>query len=443
MVASLQRLDYRELSGYKSLFLDYLHRFERLAPFYAAPPGKSESWRETAQAVERYPHNYTRVAEALETTNRTLGADGPALQAVDALRSGALAIVTGQQVGLLGGPLYTLYKALTAVELARRASERLGRVVVALFWMDADDHDFEEVRHVRLLSTSHDVVTLTYEPDGASDRVPVAWHPLGPSIEAMIGQAGASIPPSEFKNEVLDGLRQSYAAGQSLAAAFGSWLLRMTRGTGLAVVDPTVRELKALAAPLFEREAVEKSESSRLVRETTERLLSLGYHAQAATTSERLNMFYAAPGRFHIVTEGSRLRLTSNGGLLPVDEVRKLLREEPERFSPNVLLRPLFQDSLLPTLAYVAGPNELAYFAQLAAVYRHFEVPMPLIVPRASFTILDKPHARFIRRYGVRFDELKANDESLLNRILKEQAPPQLEEDLSRARACIQEITQT
>jgi bacillithiol biosynthesis cysteine-adding enzyme BshC len=346
-------------------------------------------------------------------------------------------------VGLLGGPLYSLYKALTAVELARVAGSMLGRPVVALFWMDAEDHDFEEVRSATLIDTSQELVTLSYQPEEFAEGVSVGTLRLEPSIEEIVTQAADALAPSEFKNEIVDGLRESYAPGRTLAEAFGSWLLRMTSGTGLAVVDPNARTLKSIAASLFQRETSERSESTRLVEETTERLVSEGYHAQAGTADNRLNLHYADPVRSHITFEDSGFRLSADRSAISLEEVQRLVDEEPERFSANVILRPLLQDHLLPTLAYVGGPNELAYIAQLGEVYRHFAIPMPLVVPRASITVVEKGAAKFLSRHPLKLGDLRANDESVLNDILKDLAPPQLDEDLSRARTCIQEITET
>lgn len=440
---SSERLDYRELASYKSLFLDYIYRFDRLSPFFAGNPQSPDDWVRAAQQLDPFSGDRNRVAQALRSLNGYLGADSEAMASIDALEKDALAVVTGQQVGVFGGPLYTLYKALTAAEIARRASSMLGRPVVPLFWMDAEDHDFEEVRHVRLLDSSHELLTLSYRPSQPDSRIPVVQYRVEPVIEEMFEQAARALTASAFKAEVLDTLRQCYRVGESLCAAFGRLLLRMTRGTGLAVVDPASPELKALAAPLFERESQERSESGRIVQRTTDRLVSLGYHAQAGVTPDQLNLFYAAPGRFHVTAEDSGFRIAADGGVLSPEELAKLIRREPDRFSPNVLLRPLYQDTVLPTLCYVSGPNELAYFAQLIDVYRHFGLAMPLISPRASFTIIEKAHKRFIERHRLDLSKLRANDESLLNRILREQAPPELEKNLSKAKSCIQQITET
>ncbi len=443
MLDSTRKLDYRELASYKPLFLDYVYRFDRLAPYFPGNPGDPDAWRRVAKKVSDYPRQTKRVAEVLHEQNREMGADPKVSQALEALANGALAVVTGQQVGLFGGPLYSLYKALTAVELAKKVGLIIDRPVVALFWMDADDHDFEEVSSVNFIDPSQELITLSYQPAEIQEGASVGALPLESSIEELVARAGDCLAASEFKQEILDALGESYAPGRTLAEAFGSWLLRMTRGTGLAVVDPTVRPLKSLAASLFQRETSEKSESTRLVEETTGKLVSEGYHAQAGTADHRLNLLYSDPVRSHIMVEDSGFRLSDQGSAVSLEELEKLVDEAPERFSANVLLRPLVQDHLLPTISYVSGPNELAYLAQLGAVYDHFGVPMPLIVPRTSITVVEKAAAKFLSRHGLKLPDLRVNDESVLNDILKDLAPPQLDEDLSRARTCIQEITQT
>lgn len=443
MLDSTRKLDYRELASYKPLFLDYVYRFDRLAPYFPGNPGEPDAWRRVAKKVSDYPRQTKRVAEVLHEQNREMGADPAVSQALEALANGALAVVTGQQVGLFGGPLYSLYKALTAVELAKKVRPIIDRPVVALFWMDADDHDFEEVSSVNFIDPSQELITLSYQPAEVQKGASVGALPLESSIEELVARAGDCLAASEFKQEILDALGESYAPGRTLAEAFGSWLLRMTRGTGLAVVDPTARPLKSLAASLFQRETADKSESTRLVEETTGKLVSQGYHAQAGTADHRLNLLYSDPIRSHIMVEDSGFRLSDQGSAVSLEELEKLVDEAPERFSANVLLRPLVQDHLLPTISYVGGPNELAYLAQLGAVYDHFGVPMPLIVPRTSITVVEKAAAKFLSRHGLKLPDLRVNDESVLNDILKDLAPPQLDEDLSRARTCIQEITQT
>ena len=430
-------LDYSKLPSYKPLFLDYLNNFDALSPFFAADPFDAAAWGDVAAKLE----GKSATADPLRKLNVSLGADEATLASLDALGEGALAVVSGQQVGIFGGPLYTIAKALTAVRLARLAEQRLGRRVVPLFWMDADDHDFAEVQKTSILTRGNELLDLRYEPPGAPGRHSVGRLVLAPEISAVIDKAGEVLTDSEFKEDVLASLRSSYAPGRSMAEAFGAWMLRMTRGTGLAVIDPTLPELKAMGAALFERELEERSKSSAIVNKTSEELVARGYHVQASPADGQLNLFYAHPDRAAIGVSDGGMRLAADGATVSKEDVVQQLRDEPGRFSPNVLLRPIYQDTLFPTLAYVAGPSELAYFAQIRGLYEHFGVVMPLIASRASFTVVERAPARFLERYDVPFVELKSNDEAILNSIVRQHTPPQLDEDLTRARNCIEDIT--
>jgi bacillithiol biosynthesis cysteine-adding enzyme BshC len=307
--------------------------------------------------------------------------------------------------------------------------------------MDTDDHDFDEIRHTHVLSAAGELVSLHYESDGGESRVPVGGRRLEPAIDRVLEAASTALPSSEFKAEILEALRDCYASGRTFAEAFGSFLLQLTRGTGLAIVDASAPALKKLAVDLFRRELREGRESKEKVRATTQKLVAAGYHAQASLSDSHGNLSYAAPERHPISIEGTGLRLAPNGGVVAIEEAERLLGEEPERFSPNVLLRPLYQDAILPTLAYVAGPSELAYLAQLGGLSERFGIAMPLIAPRASFTVVERSQARFLERYEVALPRLSSDDESVLNEILRRHTPPQLEEDLARAQTCIQELT--
>ncbi len=426
----IQTLDYRNLPIFKPLFLDYLSDYTKVERFFAGNPAEADTWSKVAQELQSRKHPRTKVAGALRELNMSLGADEQALATIDGLEKDALVVITGQQVGLFGGPLYTLYKALSAVRVAAEAQQRLGVPVIPLFWMDSDDHDFAEVQSAAVVDASHDVAHFRYEDASESNR-PVGRRKLTSDITGVVDALAASLRPSEFKDAIVAALSECYAPGRTMAEAFGSWLLRLTRGTGLAVVDPSLPALKAQGAELFAQEIAHGSKSTACVEKASEDLAASGYHAQASPAESGINLFQIDPERTAISVSGDK----------EATALAAEARQDPSRFSPNVLLRPIYQDTLFPTLAYVAGPSELAYFAQLGGVYEHFGVTMPLIVPRASATIVESPQAKFLDRYEIDVPKLMANDESVLNEILRRQTPPALEEDLSRARRCIEDIT--
>jgi hypothetical protein len=308
------------------------------------------------------------VARELLELNRDLGADEAALSTIDALGKGALAIVTGQQVGILGGPLYTLYKALSAVRVARNASALLERPVVPLFWMDTDDQDFEREACPPL--GLRELVPFTTRPRRRS-RIPVGGRRLGPlsrspgrRVLAPRPEFGGALQLSRYTPG-----RTSPASGLPLSHARNRPRDRRPHSRAETAGRPLSPE-------------PEGQESEREFGRRPE-LVAAGYHAQASPADSQLNLSYARPERHPIGVDGPALRLAPEGEALSIEEVERLLTEEPEAFSPNVLLRPVYQDTLLPTLAYIAGPSELAYFAQ-SCLYDHFGSPCPWSPSRES-----------------------------------------------------------
>ena len=442
MSEKLGTIKYDNLS-YKSLFLDYASRFDKLAPFFSGDPNRPTSWASLASTLSKRTYPRKQVASELRRLNTELSADTAALASIDLFEKGALVVVTGQQVGLFGGPLYTLYKVLSAISTARWASSLLEVPVVPIFWMDTDDHDFEEVRHTHVLGRENILHLLQIDTDKIATSVSVGGYRIKNSIKDVIDQARQSLPDSEFKEEVLDSIAECYRPGTTLAKAFGRWLLSLTRNSGLVVVDPTHRELKKLGTTLFQQEITETaSTSARLMANTTRELIAHGYHAQVTPSDGYLNLFYSESVRCHIAITNKGLQYSGKASLSQA-ALRQRVADEPERFSPNVVLRPLYQDTLFPTLAYVAGPNELAYFGQLRAIYQHFDVPMPLVTLRASCTVVERAQARFLKQYGVEFVDMQRDDELLLNQVLKEHTVPKLSKDLDHARQYLKDVMES
>ena len=237
--------------------------------------------------------------------------------------------------------------------------------------------------------------------------------------------------PTEFTADLLEQLAAVYRPGAGVSETFARWLESLLGPHGLVVFDSSDPRAKELARGVFERELAVPSRTAELTRNAGERLEALGYHAQVTPTPDSVALFHLngarEPIRYHddVFTIGT----TTRGG----DELRREATVSPERFSPNVVLRPVVQDSLFPTVCYVAGPNELAYLAQLKEVYAHFDVPMPLIYPRASATIVDAAATRFLARYDVPFETLQPQDEATLNRLLESQLPPAVDQALDAA----------
>jgi bacillithiol biosynthesis cysteine-adding enzyme BshC len=280
-----------------------------------------------------------------------------------------------------------------------------------VFWIDAEDHDWDEVKACGVLDgeLNFGEVTLGRLPGGGEG--PVARVRLDDSIADAVAALGARLPSTEFTPALLDSIRSAYRPGHSMVEAFGR-LLESTLGPrGLVVFDAADPAAKPLAAPIFAREVEQAGATPRLAEAAGAALVARGYHAQVTPTLDHLALFHL---------DGVRTGI-------PVRDAPALLervRARPAEFSPNVLLRPLVQDALFPTACYVAGPNELAYLAQLRGIYDAFGVPMPLMYHRATATIVDSNTMRFLARHELPLEALRAQDESALNQLLEAQVPP-------------------
>ncbi len=419
--ASRIPIEIGRLPWIKRLAVDYASDYARLADFFAGNPAEPAAWRDAIRRAQAHPRERDTIADLIEAQQRRRGAPAAAMEAAARLRGAeTVAVVTGQQAGLFGGPLFTLLKALTAIQLAERVSREHRVPAVPVFWIDAEDHDWDEVKQCGILDRDLNPAALTIgEPPGAGTG-PVARVRLGDAAAATIDALANALPPTEFTGALLQQLRAAYRAGNGMADAFGEWIESVLGTRGLVVFDAADPAAKPLAASLFLRELERPGTTSRLAAAAGAALAARGYHAQVEPHEDHLALFHL---------DGTRAALR-------VDEAPGLagrVREHPEEFSPNVLLRPIVQDTLFPTVCYVAGPNELAYLGQLRGVYAEFGVPMPLMSQRSTATIVDSNAMRFLARHELTLESLRHQDEGVLNQLLESQIPPAVHESLEEA----------
>ena len=434
-------LDFQTLPGISPLFRDYLGRFERLAPFFAHDPRDPAAYRRQADACAGRAYPRAAVGAALAAQNRRFGAPEAVLKNIALLeRPDCVVVCTGQQTGLFGGPLFTLYKACTALALATRLHADLGRPVVPLFWMASEDHDVAEADHVLLLDRTGALVTVRHQAWDSPDGFMPANLRLGPGIADTLARARACLPETEFLPEMWRALNEAYAPGVTLSEAFGRWMTHLLGRSGLVLVDGADPALKTPAAASFRQEIAEAPRASRCILAASEALRAAGYPAQIEARPDGVCCFLLQGGRRPLVKDGGAFRLRDSGEAIPAADLARLAQDSPERFSPNVALRPIVQDTLFPTLAYIAGPGELAYFAQLGGLYEAFGVPMPLILPRASFTLLEPRMAALLERFHLGLPDLSREPEQLASALFRAQLPPDLERTLAQARQRVDEI---
>jgi bacillithiol biosynthesis cysteine-adding enzyme BshC len=400
-------LPFRQVPHTTRLFLDYLEHAPAVQSFYPRS-AKFLEWAQAEVLNVRYPaERRKQVAEILERQNKTFGASAKTLENIAAFRDGALALVTGQQVGLFGGPAFSLYKALSAVKLAREA-QSLGINCVPIFWLATEDHDLEEINQVRLLSADGQLERLTSNASGVEDA-PVASIQFGPEISELVRHAQELLGESEAGKL----LAECYGPGESFGTAFAKLFARLFAEYGVIVLDGSDPALDAIAAPLYRQTIARAEELNRALLERDQQLQAAQYHQQVRITNATTPLF--------LINEGARVPLhLSAAGKFSVGK-RELSREElvemagsaPQSFSPNVLLRPVMQDYLLPTLAYVGGSAEVAYFAQVGALYEMLLGRVTPILPRFSATLIEPKPQAILEHYKLSFSDLFHGPETL------------------------------
>ncbi len=430
-------IDIRHLPWVRRLAADYAYGFERLAPFFSGNPADLAAWRAAVARAQRHPREREGLVALLAAQQERREAPAAAREAAARLADPrAVAVVTGQQAGLFGGPLYTLLKAVTAIKVAAQVAGEVGAPAVPVFWIEAEDHDWNEVNACRVLDGEMRPQTVTLGTPLGAGEGPVASVRLDPAIFFAIDILRSALPETEFTTEVLEQLGRAYQPGFGMSEAFGRWLESVLGGLGLVVYDASDPAAKPLAASVFARELESPGESTRLALEAGQALVDLGYHAQVVPHADNVALFRLDGIRRPIHFREGRF-VIGDHETVAAPALREEALSEPASFSPNVLLRPVVQDALFPTVCYVAGPNELAYLAQLKPIYERFGVPEPLFVPRATATLLDSAAARFLSRYGLGFELLPPGDEGALNRLLEAQLPPSVEEALREAGSTI------
>jgi bacillithiol biosynthesis cysteine-adding enzyme BshC len=424
-------VDLDRLPWIRPLVAAYTRRFASVAPLFAGNPADPSAWRDTIARVQQAGgRDRDALAEILTSQLDARGAPPEARAAARALALPAtVAVVTGQQAGLFGGPLYTLLKAVSAVQLAARLAAEHRVTVVPVFWVEGDDHDWAEVRSTQVLDADAALCTIEMpDLDGAGQR-PVGSLRLDDRVGGVIAMLEAALPATEFSPEIFGALRRAYAPGVDMAQACARWLDGLLGGEGLVIFDAADARAKRLAGDLFVRELREGGLVGRLAREAGARMREHGHQPQVESAEASVGLFYLGDGARRAIRRADDAFVVGDERRAPAALAAEA-ESHPERFSPNVLLRPLVQDRLFPTIGYIAGPSELAYQAQLGGAYRAFDVPAPLLWPRVSATLLDAGAVRFLDRSSMPFEALQAQDEAALNALLERQLPPGLDASL-------------
>jgi bacillithiol synthase len=428
-------LPFRQIPHTSRLFLDYLSYTPAVRGLYPRSPVASEWVKEEARLVQYDSARRAKVGAILERQNREWGASAKTLANLERFKRGALTAVTGQQVGLFGGPLFSIFKALNAVKLADEATAA-GVECVPVFWLATEDHDLAEVNHVSLFAADGSPERLTTTSHGTADA-PVGTVQFGAEIDPVVERAASLLGDSE----IATWLRESYRGGETLGSSFARLFARLFADWGLILLDPLDREFHELARPLF-RAAIERApELDEALLTRGKALEAAGYHQQVKVTAASTLLFEVRNGARTVV---KRKANGASGDEFQVGhekfskhQMLDRIEATPENFNPNVLLRPVVQDYLLPTLAYTGGAAEVAYFAQLAVVYERLLSRVTPVLPRFSATLVEPKAERILTRYGFGLPDLFQGPEDVREKIATKSLPAELQASFAEAYASV------
>ena len=433
-----QCLPFQQIPHSTRLFLDYLSYTPAVRGMYPRSPIFSEWVREEGGQV-----CYDEVRRADSRLRRTLGgASAKTVANIERLRRGALTAVTGQQVGLFGGPLFSIFKALTAVKLAEEATAA-GVECVPVFWLATEDHDLAEVNHIALPAEQGELERLTAEANAFDGQAvadaPVGRVKFGPEMDAVVERAAALLGDSE----VAAWLREAYRPGESLGSAFGLLFAKLFAEWGVILLDPADKEFHDLAKPLFRSAVQRAAELDEALLARGKAIEAAGYHQQVKVTAASTLLFEIRNGARTVV------RRRSNGGdgaefavgeeRASAEELMERIEKAPENFNPNALFRPVVQDYLLPTLVYTGGAAEIAYFAQAAVVYEKMLGRVTPILPRFSATLVEAKAERLLTRYGLSLPDVLQGPEKVREAVAARSLPADLRGRFEEAYGSVEE----
>jgi bacillithiol synthase len=420
----IESLPFADVQGQSKLFLEYQQTPLGLQKYY---PEVVESHTQIASRIPEVLANHKAdrnlLCDALADMNSACGAGEKTLENIKQLReSDCVAVVSGQQAGLFSGPLYTIYKALSAVKMTECLRGR-GIKAVPVFWIATEDHDFEEVSKTFVIDKTGKLAELKNEPKRCYENLPVGTVQLDESIKQTVEELFEELALTEFTGELRELINESWEPKTYFGDAFAKLLTSLFGKYGLIILCPLDPRLKQLAAPIY-KEAIEKSaEIVSALRTRSDELQEKGYHAQVLVGEDYFPLFWQARDKTRNALKKSAqgtFKTKDNSREFTLEELAEIAENEPTRFSPSVVLRSVVQDYILPTACYFGGAAEIAYFAQSGEVYRILNRPQTPIFHRQSFTIIESKHAKTLNKYDLDLKDLFVGQENLLPKIVEQ-----------------------
>jgi bacillithiol biosynthesis cysteine-adding enzyme BshC len=408
-------IEQRELPGQSQLYLDVLGCSPGVDAFYPNSVSNVPALTKFVPAVlQNYSADRYILADALSEFNRLAGSGERALQNIELLRSSdTVAVVTGQQAGLFTGPAYTIYKAVSAINAAAELS-RHGVNAVPVFWVASEDHDLDEVASTFVLSEDG-IVEVSYRPAEVAPDSPVGSVALDGGISRAIEAMFEAMPQTAFSDGLHDLLESCWQPERSWSDCFASTVARLFAEYGLVLFDPMLPSMRRLAADGLAAAIENAAAMNAALLERNARLEASGYHSQVLVENDHFPMFCIdeAGSRRALRLSNGGFKLKGSGLEFSREELLQIARSSPQKLSPGVLLRPVIQDMMLPTAAYVGGAAEIAYFAQNSAVYETLGRPATPILTRHTATVVSSRAVRAMDKLGLSFTDIVTGQSGL------------------------------
>lgn len=430
-------VNFSDIPGNQNLFLDYLYEFESVEKFYKKNFRDLEQYPDFLKELAEYdrPHK-DKVVKLIQAQYQNRKPSKKTEKNIEQLANPkSVAIVTGQQLGILGGPLYTFYKIITAIKLCDYLKQEFETYnFIPVFWLEGDDHDFEEVQSVNVIDEKNDLVSLAYDDGNDEDenRGSVGKIKFNDGINTFFGELEEKLRETEFTEELLNKLKSWYKEGRTFKDAFADLLFEYFDEYGVVMFDPQDPKVKELLTGLFVKEIENYNKHTDTLVETSAELEEI-YHAQVKV--KPVNLFLSDEnGRYSIEPDDVGFRLKGKRKKFSEEELVEYIKNNPGSISPNVLMRPICQDYLLPTGFYIGGPGEISYFAQVIPLYEFFDIPQPFLYPRSSATIVEKNINKYTDKYDLTYGDLFLEQSDLNEKVVSKIAEVDLNEGFASAK---------
>ncbi len=415
-------INFSDIPRNQNLFLDYVYEFENVQEYYKHNFRNKENFSQlfkNISASRKDKHlNLSAIiknqySSLQNISNKTLK------NISDVDKEKTIAVVTGQQLGIIGGPLYTIYKIITIIKLTNQLRDRYEEYnFVPIFWLEGDDHDFNEVRSINLFDNENQVINIGYKEEISDDdaKQSIGKINFDEALNNFFTDYENSLRATDFKDELIFKLKEFYQVGKSFKQSFKELLFWLFDEYGLIVFDPQDVQVKTLLKDIFKKEVNDFGFHTQKLIQVSAKLEEL-YHAQVKV--KPVNLFYHTDdGRYSVEPVDDIFKLRRKRKQFTKEEILSEIENFPERFSPNVLLRPICQDFLFPTGFYIGGPSEVAYFAQALPLYDFYNLQAPIIYPRSSATLLEKNVANGLDKYDLSLNDIFLGLDELKEKVI-------------------------